>query len=289
MASIARDPGGRRRILFVAPDGSRKTIRLGKVPQRTAEAVKVKVEALVVASITNQAPDDETARWVAGLGDELADRLASVGLIPKRAVATLGAFIDEYVGCRVDVKGATAVTYRQTRRNLIDYLGADKPLREITQGDADGFRLHLVGEGLAENTVRRRCGIAKQFLRAAERRGLVHRNAFSDLVSAVQATPNRLRFITPQDTARILEACPDRNWRLIVALARLRRVALPERSPFTDLAGRGLGGRANQGDQPENRTLCGQGIPLDTAVPRAAPGPGRGVRGSPRGRGVRSR
>ena len=31
MASIGTDPGGLRRILFVAPDGERKTIRLGKM------------------------------------------------------------------------------------------------------------------------------------------------------------------------------------------------------------------------------------------------------------------
>ncbi len=46
MASIGKDPGGLRRILFVAPDGKRKTIRLGKATQRTAETVKTKVEAL---------------------------------------------------------------------------------------------------------------------------------------------------------------------------------------------------------------------------------------------------
>jgi hypothetical protein len=61
MACIGRDLGGRRRILFVAPDGKRRTIRLGKVPQKTAEAVKVKVEALVAAAITRQALDNETA------------------------------------------------------------------------------------------------------------------------------------------------------------------------------------------------------------------------------------
>ena len=39
MASISDDPNGRRRILFVAPDGSRKTIRLGKIDRKSAEAI----------------------------------------------------------------------------------------------------------------------------------------------------------------------------------------------------------------------------------------------------------
>ena len=41
MASIGKDPGGLRRILFAAPpDGKRKTLRLGKVvARRRAERV----------------------------------------------------------------------------------------------------------------------------------------------------------------------------------------------------------------------------------------------------------
>ena len=37
MASIGKDPGGRRRILFVAQNGKRRTIRLGKCSQKQAE------------------------------------------------------------------------------------------------------------------------------------------------------------------------------------------------------------------------------------------------------------
>ena len=53
MASIVRDPNGRKRILFVAPDEKRKTIRLGKVSQRAAEAIKAKVEHLVAAKVSS--------------------------------------------------------------------------------------------------------------------------------------------------------------------------------------------------------------------------------------------
>ena len=47
MASIANDPNGQKRIIFVAPDGSRKAIRLGKVDLRGAEAVSRHVESLL--------------------------------------------------------------------------------------------------------------------------------------------------------------------------------------------------------------------------------------------------
>ncbi|MBN2023918.1 MAG: hypothetical protein JW809_14135, partial [Pirellulales bacterium] len=102
MASVGKDPGGRKRILFVAPDGKRKTVRLGKVPLRTAEAVRTKVEALVASQITGLPPEDEVSRWVATLDDALADKLAAVGLIPARERATLAAFLESYVASRAD-------------------------------------------------------------------------------------------------------------------------------------------------------------------------------------------
>jgi hypothetical protein len=55
MATIGSDPNGFKRILFVAPDGKRKTIRLGKATMKQATAFKVKVEALIGQTITGGA------------------------------------------------------------------------------------------------------------------------------------------------------------------------------------------------------------------------------------------
>ena len=96
------------RILFVSRDGKRKTIRLGKVSQRTAETVKTKVEALVAAAITGSPIEDEIARWVAGLDSGMADKLAAVGLIGRRRRETLKSFLEDYIKSRSDVKESTA-------------------------------------------------------------------------------------------------------------------------------------------------------------------------------------
>jgi hypothetical protein len=200
MASIAKDPGGRKRILFVAPDGRRKAIRLGKVPQKATEKVKHKVESLLAAKITGDAVDAETARWVAELPDDLAGKLAAVALIPERDKATLGAFLETYILSRHDAKRGTIDHLRRVRRDLIDHSGTGKLLRDISPGEADGFRLFLIGRGLAENTVRRRCGRAKQLFTAGVRRQLIPANPFSDLKSAVQANTSRFYFFTREET-----------------------------------------------------------------------------------------
>ncbi|MEM6504766.1 MAG: hypothetical protein AAF711_04800 [Planctomycetota bacterium] len=62
----------------------RETIRLGKVSQRQAEAVKVQIEDWVSVRIIGHALSDETSRWLAGLDQELYDKLAAVDLVKKR-------------------------------------------------------------------------------------------------------------------------------------------------------------------------------------------------------------
>jgi hypothetical protein len=169
MASISREANGRRTIQVVCPDGKRRSVRLGKVSQRHAESVKVKVEHLAAAAETRGPLDPETARWVAELDSTLADKLAAVGLIPPREKATVAGFIDAFIAKRTDVKPGTVIAYRQGRDSLVEFLGADTPLRDIKQGDADEFRLKLL-EKYAEATVGRRIKHAKQFFKAAVRR-----------------------------------------------------------------------------------------------------------------------
>jgi len=229
MASIANDPGGRRRIQFVAADGSRKTIRLGKVSQRDAEAVARHVDALLASRIAGQPMPRETAVWLDGIGDVLRDRLARAGLIAaaeERERTTLGAFIMAYVDERTDVKPATKEVWRQGKAGLTEFFGTSRPLQEITAGDADRYKLHLIGKKLAPMTVRKRLQFATMIFRAAVRRRLIAESPFAD-VSIKASMPNRERFITAHETAKLLEACPNTDWRAIVALARYGGLRCP--------------------------------------------------------------
>lgn len=257
MASIAVEPNGRRRILFVGSDGKRRTIRLGKVSQRQAEAVNVRIEALVFASISGQAPDDETARWLADRDDKFRDKLVRAGLAVKRQAApesTLEPFLESYITTRtakpladakvkrktMAAKQSTATVWGHTKRNLIKFFGATKPLRDITGGDADEWRLFLsVDEELAENTVRRRCGIAKQFFKAATKKRLIAENPFAELDGmTVRGNRQRDYFLSREDAAKVLDKCPDAEWRLLFALSRYGGLRCPSehlRLQWTDI------------------------------------------------------
>ncbi len=242
MASLIRDKNregqfnGCRTIQFIDAEKHRKSIRLGKVTAKAGEAIKAKVEAILEASYSQLSWDRETADWVGKLDCKLYDKLAAVGLLPtrKRAdSASLEVFLDAYIASRIDVKGATRIVYDQTRKYLLGYFPAKTPLANITAADASGFRRWLSapkpeGKGLAENTVRKRCSVARQFFREAVEARKLTENPFSKM-KGIAVGDNRARdyFLTREDASKVLAACPDNEWRLIFALSRYGGLRCP--------------------------------------------------------------
>ena len=227
-----KKPNGRKRIDYQDEHGTSKCVYLGKMPQRDADIVRVKVESIVSAKTTNDPMDSETAHWVAKIGDDLAEKLSNVGLIAARRAAgsgSLGKFLDSYIAKRGDVKGSTATVYGHTRRCLVAYFGESKPLRDISAGDTDDWRRWLASDQkLSDNTVRRRCGIAKQFFRFALRSRLIHENPFADLKGCgVRENRQRDYFVTRDEAAKVIDACPDAQWRLLFALSRFGGLRCP--------------------------------------------------------------
>ena len=226
VASISKGTGGYRTIQFVGGDGKRRSIRLGKVSQRQAEAVKLRVESLNAALISKCPLDGDTAAWVADVGDDLAAKLAAVGLIPERASAVLGDFLDAYVERRTDIKPRTRINLEACQTRLVEFFGKNRSLKSITPGDADAWLLWLrerYANGTAGRTVKR----AKQFFRSATRSRLIPSNPFEDVKPPSQVNESRKHFISKETTQKVLDACPDVEWRLIVALCRYGGIRCP--------------------------------------------------------------
>ena len=230
MASVARDKNGNRRILFVAPDGRRPTIRLGKVSQRTAESIKYRVEQLLERLTYKQPMDTDLAQWVASVEVRLARKLAKVGLIAApeaKATTTLGPFLQTYIDGRADLKPATKIVRGQSIRDLTDFFGECRDVRTITAGDADEFKLFLIGRELAPTTIHKRLQVARSFFHAMRRRKLIDENPFDGVKAAASGIQERQRFVTRDEIARVMETCPDHHWRSIVALARFNGLRTP--------------------------------------------------------------
>jgi integrase len=219
MASISTDSKGNRTVQFIAADRKRRSIRLGQVKMKQAIDIKLKIEALNAAKIACLPIDVEIARWVADIGDDLAEKLAATGLIAKRGTARLDGFIAEYISTRTDAKPRTILNMEAARSYLVTFFGPVRAMREITPADADRFAIHLKAK-YAEATAARGIKRARQFFTAACRARLISENPFTAIKVGAMDNRDRLFFVTAQATEKILDACPDGEWRAMIALCR---------------------------------------------------------------------
>lgn len=232
MASLISDEGSRWRVFFVHPQlpraKARKCMRLPKMSRAEAEAFVRHVEAIIGQMLTGER-SEKTSRWLAGLDDRTHRKLAGVGLVTPResTAATLGDFLERYFR-EVPVKDSTRTTYLQTKRTLLEYFTAAKPIRGITGGDADAWRTWLRDhQKLAQATISKRVKTARQAFKQAIRWGLVDANPFEGVRAGSQANAARQRFIGPADVQAVLQACPSAEWRVIVALSRYGGLRCP--------------------------------------------------------------
>jgi integrase len=145
-------------------------------------------------------------------------------------------FLDYYIRSRTDVKASTRMQLNLVKRRLVEFFGPNRQLGSIAPGDADEFRLYLsqttrnntLAETMADNTVRRTCGRAKQFFRAAVRKKLIDDNPFADMKNCqVRGNHAREFYVTREMAGRVLAACPNAEWRLLFALGRFGGLRCP--------------------------------------------------------------
>ena len=151
MASISTDTNGNHKVQFTNCDGKRKTVYLGDMPMKDVKEVRTKIKALNAATLSKSEPDREVSRWVGEIPDWLAKKLGGVGLIAPREkqiadATSIDAFINAYLAERVDLKPSTVVQLHQVRKNLRNFIGDKRTLREFTPGDADAFKASLVSK-----------------------------------------------------------------------------------------------------------------------------------------------
>jgi integrase len=242
MASVSRDANGTKRVCFTDGDGERRSVRLGRASVKAAESVSLRVEALLQDKELRRPHDAELASWLTELSERMHKRLARVGLVEPRtraAVVTLGALLDRF-DAAASVKPSTRAAYKQTTDSLRALLGAATPLSEITQAHADDWRKSIAEpvtvkgddgkettKQLAPATVAKRVHVARAVFKRAVRWGLIPSSPFADLRAGSQSNPDRAFYVAPEAIRAILLACPDDQWRAILALSRYAGLRCP--------------------------------------------------------------
>jgi integrase len=227
MASLSRDSNSNYTIQVVCGDGKRRSIRLGAVNKKTANEVKLKVETLHALAVANLPMDTETAGWVSGIGDDLAAKLAAIGLIPARVSRGVGGFLDDYLAQRrADSKPATAVTIHRVVTDLTAFLGATTDLRAVTVEQAEGFKKLYQNKKLAPATIYRRLKMAKMLFGHAVKLKHISENPFADVKGKNTNPVERRYYLSVADANKLIGAA-NPTWRIVVALARFAGLRCP--------------------------------------------------------------
>ncbi len=227
MASTSTDAKGNRRILFVNASRVRKTIHLGTVPLKVADAIRVKVEHLNALQCARLPLDPETAKWTAEIGDELHSKLAAVGLVPPRESATLQGFLDDYrQRYAQDWTAGTTTQNVQRCANLIEAFGANTLLRDITEDDAEKLKAAMRKAKLADATIHRRIRAYKNYFGEAVRRKLIPANPFANVDAADGDPSERQRYVPAEDAMKMITVA-NGTWRTIIGLSRFAGLRCP--------------------------------------------------------------
>ena len=227
MASISNDKGGKRRVCFTSPDGSRQSLYLGKIPRKSAESIKLRVEEILQDRAFNRSHSSELANWIAGLSATTAKKMVGVGLIAAAApTMTVEALIETFLS-RSDVKKSTQAAYQQTTTSLIKVLGGKSSISSIGGAEADAWRAACVAEGLARATIAKRTNVAKSIFKKAVSLGVLTKNPFDHLRVGSQVNAERSVFVSRSTIADVLRQCPDAKWRAIIGLTRFAGLRCP--------------------------------------------------------------
>jgi integrase len=227
MASLNKDPNGLPRIQFKVSGCQRQTLRLGDVTPKQARTALVLVEQLVSAKETGIMEPD-AARWIADMPDEMYGRLVDVGLVPPRGRvrATLDSLLKGFFE-KAAVKASTLTTYKQTEQSLREFFKDECPINAITSDEAERWRKSMVDAKYAAATVSKRVKTARSIFRAGQQMRMVKENPFAGVKAGSQTNRTRLRFISQADIEKVLAACPDNEWRLIIAGSRYGGLRCP--------------------------------------------------------------
>lgn len=223
MASLIKikNRTGYRYQIQVCLQGRRKTLSLDS-GYSDSQARRVQTHLEAIAESLNRGlllPPQEVA-WTESLTGTLRSKIASLGLIPKSYRVTNREIWTLYLDTHTEIKDSTAKSYGVVRRRFLKYFGEEGNPDDLTVAQAQAWKKEQLASGYATASVAASIQRTRTIFSWGVKERYLRRNIFSDVPRGSFENPDRLRFISPEETARILDACPDQNWRVLIALAR---------------------------------------------------------------------
>ncbi len=138
----------------------------------------------------------------------------------------LKAYFDAYIERRHDLAWESVQTLKHTRNAAVAFFGADRSMKSITIGEAKDYHRHA-GKTLAIATVAMHIKKLRQVWADAIDHKLLEDNPWKKVRAGSQVNAERQVYVPVADILRVIDACPNSEWKLLFALARFAGMRIP--------------------------------------------------------------
>jgi len=233
MRKIVRRTG----IVEIRWDSPVRTISLGR-REHLADTWIAHLRSILERTEKGHPLTADTENWLISLSRRDYQKLERHGLVPPKEdldAERLFGLCDAWLGSRT-VKPSSIEVYRKTIRNLQIHFSNNPYVARITPRAADGFWDYLLKRGglrgataLALTTATKRMCTARDIGTHAVKLGLVTKNPFAKQRHwQFEDTDERRKVEVKRDwIMRILDVCPDLEFRAILCCARFAGMRVP--------------------------------------------------------------
>jgi integrase len=153
-------------------------------------------------------------------------------VVEEPACVSLATFLSEYLAKRSDLKPATMLIYRQIEQKLLTHFKGDTPVDQITESSVVDFGRWTHKQGYSRTTIDRRLSNCRTIFLDAVRHRIIPVNPFDGFRRSLRGLVSRNKrerkqIISREEIVRVLEHCPDAEWRCLVALSRFGGLRVP--------------------------------------------------------------
>ncbi|MDR3233441.1 MAG: hypothetical protein LBT46_07245 [Planctomycetaceae bacterium] len=210
-------------------DKRRRTIYLGgkRFSRKTAERLKEIVEALLFYrdnSIT--IPEKPVLNWLESASKPILAKLQRSGLIDLPEEHTCGEMWAAFLKQKTGVKETTRTAYKDAQHRFFETFAEFETLDVLTKERLLACKESLLqkyAKATVSGTLKK---TSSMFVWAVEE-GWLDKNPLAGIPKGSQVNREHDRIITMEEYRLLLDACPSREWRVIIAFARIGGIRCP--------------------------------------------------------------
>jgi integrase len=207
----------------------RRTIYLGgsQYKKTTADRMQEVVEKLLFCKRNGIIPDKATEHWLKTAPDELKSKLAKAGLIIVTAPKTCKELWDACLKSKTgEVKEQSLNLYRHCQVTFFESFSETEAIESITLERLKDWKTALLEE-FAEATVAGRMQATRMVFQWGIDQEWLRKNPMKDIALGSYVGRKNIRTIGMAEYTKLLDACPNQEWRTIIALARIGGLRCP--------------------------------------------------------------